>query len=177
MKAIVVSNGQVTVDGATYNSLKYKAGLDSSGLIFIHSDPVGGDVLLYGAQATDVSLNGTTYTSVSQFVADFNSAVQTANLGVNVGKNTSYPDTLISANIVCTTKQQICTAAKSGYVTFTAPSTNTGVIYIGLTGVGATNYPLASGASVEIELANLSLIYVLASVGGESVNVLGAYKS
>jgi hypothetical protein len=177
MTAIVVSNGQIIVGGVINNSLKFRASLDVNGLIYIHSEPVGGGVLLYGAAATDVSLNGTTYTSVSQFVADFNTAVQNADLGVNVGKNTSYPDTLISANIVCTTKQQITTHAKSGYVIFTTPSTNTGVIYIGLTGVANTNYPLAADKSITLEFIDLSLIYVLASVAGESVNVLGAYKS
>jgi hypothetical protein len=84
MTAIVVSNGQVTVGGATYASLKFKASLDGNGLITIHSDPVGSEVLLYGAAAGDVTLNGTTYTSTSQFVADFNTAVQSADLGVNV---------------------------------------------------------------------------------------------
>ena len=89
MKAIVVSNGQVTVDGVTYNSLHFRANLDGSGLIYIHSEPVGGTVILQGAAATDVTLNGTTYTSVSQFVADFNAVVVSTDLGVNVGKNTT----------------------------------------------------------------------------------------
>jgi hypothetical protein len=177
MTAIVVSNGQVTVGGIIYTSLRFRANTDANGLIYIHSEPVGGTVILQGAAATDVSLNGTTYTSVSQFVADFNLAIQNADLGVNVGKNTSYPDTLISANIVATTKQQICSVAKPGYVTLSAPSTNTGVIYIGLTGVSVTSYALGSGLSVPLELSDLSKVYVLSSVAGESVNVLGAYKS
>ena len=177
MTAIVVSNGQVTVGGVTYTSLRFKASLDGNGLISIHSDPVGSDVLLYGAAAGDVTLNGTTYTSVSQFVADFNTAIQNANLGVNVGKNTSYPDTLISAVITATTKQQITTHAKSGYATLSAPVANTGVIYVGLTGVSAANYALAAGSSVYLELIDLSLIWVLASVAAETVHVLGGYKS
>jgi hypothetical protein len=177
MTAIVVSNGQVTVGGTTYKSLKFRANTDSSGLIFIHSEPAGGSVILNGAAATDVSLNGTTYTSVSQFVADFNNAVQTADIGINVGKNTSYPDSLISAVITATTKQQVSSHAKPGYITFTTPSTNTGVIYIGLTGVANTNYPLAADKSVTLEFSDLSLVYVLASVAGETVAVLGAYKA
>ena len=40
MKAIVVLNGQITVDGTVYNALTYKAKLDGSGLIFIYNDPV-----------------------------------------------------------------------------------------------------------------------------------------
>lgn len=177
MKAIVVSNGQVTVDGVTYNSLHFRANLDGSGLIYIHSEPVGGTVILQGAAATDVTLNGTTYTSVSQFVADFNAVVVSTDLGVNVGKNTSYPDTLISGVITATTKQQITTHAKSGYATLSAPAANTGVIYVGLTGVSAANYALAAGSSVYLELIDLSLIWVLASVAAETVHVLGAYKS
>ena len=78
---------------------------------------------------------------------------------------------------MATTKQQICSVAKPGYVTLSAPVANTGVIYIGLTGVSASSYALGSGLSVPLELSDLSKVFVLASVGGESVNILGAYKS
>jgi hypothetical protein len=174
MKAIVISKGQITIGSDVINSLKYTAKLVNA-LIVIYST-VSENILCQGA-AADLSLNGTTYATENEFIVAFNLAIQNANVDINLTKNTGYPDSLISANIVCTTKQQITTQAKPGYVTLSAPSTNTGVIYIGLTGVGVTSYPLAADKSIGLELADLSLIYVLASVGGERVNVLGAYKS
>jgi hypothetical protein len=80
MKAIVVSNGQIIVDGTVYNSLTYKAKLDGSGLIAIYNDPVGldavgHDFIVSGAAAGDVSLNGTTYSSVTEFIVAFNALV------------------------------------------------------------------------------------------------------
>ena len=80
MKTIVVSNGQITVDGTVYNSLTYKAKLDGDGLIHIYNDPVGldavgHDTVVSGAKATDISLNGTTYGSVTEFIVAFNALV------------------------------------------------------------------------------------------------------
>ena len=175
MIAIVVSNGQITVGSTTFNSLKYEARV-VNGTIFVRGTTLDQDVLYQGA-AADVTLNGTSYGTENAFMIAFNAAVISANLGVNVGKNTSYPDTLISTVITATTKQQITTQAKSGYATLSAPAGNTGVIYVGLTGVTSANYALAAGSSVYLELNDLSLIWVLASVGGETVHVLGGYKS
>jgi hypothetical protein len=177
MIAIVVSNGQVTVGGVVYNSLKYKAKIDGSGLIVIHSDPVGEDVLLQGAAAGDVSLNGTTYGSVTAFVAAFNAAIINANLGVNVGKNTSYPDIPFSANIVANTVSRVANYVKSGWVTIKALSTNAGNVYVGPTGLAAGSGELAPGESITYEIADLSTVWALNIAAGYVVNVFGAYKN
>jgi hypothetical protein len=177
MVAIVVSIGQVTVGGVVYNSLKYKASIDGSGLITIHSDPVGEDVLLYGAAAGDVSLNGTTYGSVTAFVAAFNTAIQNANLGVNVGRNTSYPDTPFSAHITANTIAWVANYVKPGWVTIKALSTNGGNVYVGPTGLTAGSGELEPGESVTYEVADLSTVWALNITVGYIINVFGAYKN
>lgn len=58
---------------------------------------------------------------------------------------------------------------KNGIV-LTADSSNTGVIYVGGSGVTtATGYPLAAGASISYSVTNLNMIYI---IGTNTTDVL-----
>ena len=175
MIAIVVSNGQITVGSTTFNSLKYEARV-VNGVIFVRSTTLDQDILYQGA-AADVTLNGTSYGTENEFAIAFNAAIISANLGVNVGRNTSYPDTPFSATITANIASRVANYAKPGWVTIKALSTNGGSVYVGPTGLSASSGTLESGESVTYEVSDLSTIWALNVAAGYVINVFGAYKN
>ena len=124
------------------------------------------------------TLQGVAYGSALLYVTAFNAVA-----GASIGFNTKYPETLFSQHIALDTSvdEQVATvpviaAGSAGYVTITAPSTNTGNIYVGGSDVNNTSYALEPGKSVTIEISDLSLIWVQNANVGDSVDVIGVAK-
>lgn len=111
--------------------------------------------------------------STSDWVEAFNAAC-----GSNLGFNTQYPQHIISDNITLDTSvaTQLTIVEKAGYLTITAKSTNSGVVYIGDADVDNDSYNLAAGASISLELDDLSKIYAYGAVASLVVDIIGAYK-
>jgi hypothetical protein len=132
-------------------------------------------------EADDVDqfiLNGVQYGTVEGFVTNFNQIA-----GTNLGFNTKYPETLFSQDIELDTSidQQVvpawCIAGhNAGYVILTAPSTNTGNVYVGEDDVNSDSYAMEPDKSITLELSDLSLIWVQSTVPGEHLSVIGCAK-
>jgi hypothetical protein len=61
-------------------------------------------------------------------------------------------------------------------VILTAPSTNTGNIYVGESDVSNDSYALEPDRSITLELSDLSQIWVQSETPGDYINVIGAAK-
>lgn len=127
----------------------------------------------------DVSCQGVVYTSSEDFVLIFNALA-----GQSIGYNTKYPEMLFSQAITLDTSvdEQVVPAwcisgHNAGYVTLTAPSANTGNIYVGEDDVSNQSYALEPDKSITLELSDLSLIWVQSETVGDHINVIGAAKT
>jgi hypothetical protein len=167
---ITITNDLLTIDGASYNAGNYSARADKNDISIVHTNNSDDDI--FDGVYSNLKLNGTSYGSAVLFCNAFNALA-----GAAVKRNTDYPDTLLSAVLTPNNEGAITDQAKPGSVILTTPAANTGLIYIGLTGVGASNYALAADKSIALELKDLSKIFVKNSVAGEKVHVIGSYKS
>ena len=192
-KTFTIANGKLTVSGGgtttQYIASDYRAkswsNSDRDGMIIY---PIAGSEEAWGhgtftfKSYTEAALyiSGVGYSpaSVDDFVTVFNAVC-----GASLGFNTKYPETLFSQHIVLDTSvdEQVATApviaaGSAGYVTITAPSTNTGNIYVGGSDVNNTSYALEAGKSITLEISDLSLIWVQNESVGDSVDVIGVAK-
>jgi hypothetical protein len=167
---ITISNDLLTVDGVSYNAGNYAALAKENDITIVHNN--NSDDKIFEGAYSNLKLNGTSYGSAVLFCNAFN-----ALSGAAIKRNTDYPDTIISTVLTPNTETAITDQAKPGSVILTTPAANTGLIYVGITGVGSSNYALASDKSIPLELKDLSKIFVKNSVAGEKVHVIGSYKS
>ena len=126
----------------------------------------------------EVSCQSVEYASAELFVTAFNALA-----GAYIGFNTKYPETLFSRHIALDTSvdEQVATAAiiagnNAGYVTITAPSTNSGNIYVGDSTVNNTDYALEPDRSITLEIDDLGKIWVQSSEVDDAVNIIGVAK-
>ena len=76
----------------------------------------------------------------------------------------------LSGAINLTDSSAVLTTVPCKHVDIMAAVANTGIIYVGATGVTtATGIALYAGDVYSVDIENLNLIYVLASVNGEDV--------
>jgi hypothetical protein len=127
---------------------------------------------------TDVSCQGVAYTSAEDFVIIFNALA-----GASIGFNTKYPEIWFSQTIELDTSvdEQVvplwCVAGhNAGWLTISAPSTNTGNIYFGESDVSNDSDYLEPTEARTIELSDLSLIWVQSTTPNDVVRVHGAAK-
>jgi hypothetical protein len=72
------------------------------------------------------------------------------------------------------TRVQLSNLALLSGVTIKAKSTNTGVIYLGDSGVTSSNgHRLLASESVFIEIDNVNRLYIDSSVNGEGISYIG----
>lgn len=123
---------------------------------------------------SDITLNSVDYASAELFVEAFNMLC-----GAKYAYNTKYPENILSGSLDPDTSvaTQITALQKGGYVTIIAPSTNTGVIYVGGDDVDNTCDYIEAGGERFMELDDLSKIYIFASTPGDIVTFLGGYKN
>lgn len=127
---------------------------------------------------TQITCQGVAYTSAEDFVVIFNAIA-----GQSIGYNTKYPEMLFSWHYALDTSvdSQVVpvwciTGHNAGYVILTAPSANTGNIFVGESDVSNTSYALEPDKSITIEISDLSLIWVQSETPGDHLNVLGVAK-
>lgn len=126
----------------------------------------------------EMTVQSVAYSSAEEVVTAFNALA-----GAYIGFNTKYPETWFSQTIELDTSvdQQVvpvwCIAGhNAGWVTISAPSTNTGNIYFGESDVSNESDYLEPTEARTIELADLSLIWVQSTTAGDVVRVHGAAK-
>lgn len=96
---------------------------------------------------------------------------------VEITTPATQPAAIRNGNAVVgtTASQMTATSTTVRKVYLKAPSTNTGIVYVGAAGVTTTTgYELQAGQSVELEISNLNLIYVIASAAAQAIRWLGA---
>lgn len=72
---------------------------------------------------------------------------------------------------------QVLNSNDDGYLLIKAHLTNSGIAYVGLSGVNAdSGYPLGSSEELKVELSDMSLIYV-SGVSGDKVSYHGATRN
>jgi hypothetical protein len=167
---ITISNDLLTINEKSVNAGNYLAQAVGNDISIVHIS--NDDERLFDGAFGNLKLNGTAYGSAVLFCNAFN-----ALSGAAIKRNTDYPDELISSVLTPNTEGAITAQAKPGSVILTTPAANTGFIYVGITGVGSSNYALAADKSIALELKDLSKIFVKNSVAGEKVHVIGSYKS
>jgi hypothetical protein len=126
----------------------------------------------------DITFENVSYLSAEEFVIAFNAIA-----GQSIGFNTKYPEILFSQHIELDTSvdEQVVpvwciTGHNAGYVILTAPSTNTGNIYVGESDVSNDSYALEPDRSITLELSDLSQIWVRAETPNDHINIIGACK-
>jgi hypothetical protein len=188
MTTITISGGNVIVGVTTYFSLNYTA-QNNGDIVTIHHITSERAVICEGLY-DDITLTGMGVApSATSFVATFNLMIGDMTTGDlptdvaaiksdtgNIATDTAYPNGIISGKLTPNAATPLLNEVKAGYVSFTTPDTNTGVIYIGASTVSNASYALGPDKTIYMELADLSAIYVKNSVGGEVVMVLGGYK-
>jgi hypothetical protein len=130
-------------------------------------------------EVTQFILNGVIYGTVEGFVTNFNQIA-----GTNIGFNTKYPENLFSQHIELDTSVPLqvvpawcITGHNAGYVILTAPSTNSGNVYIGEDDVSNESYALEPDRSITIEISDLSLIWAMNDTSGDHLGVIGVAKT
>ena len=128
--------------------------------------------------SADATIDTVEYGTSAGFVKAFNELA-----GTQIGYNTQYPQWLFSQHIELDTSvdQQIVPVPVinnhyGGYIIITAPSTNTGNVYVGESDVNPLNYALEPDHSITLELSDLSTIWVQNDTADDCVDVVGAYK-
>ena len=190
MITIVVADAHILVNGTDRYSLDFEAYClrDEIGIRHINQQ----DLNLFKGRVhpDEITLNGVTYGNAIDFVYAFNAVTAPAlsylltNLKAsteNIEEHTSYPPNLFSQHwhpSIVTEGRVVPIPAigKAGYVTLTAMDANTSPIYVGETGVNATNYHLEPGKSNTWELNDIGDMYVLAVTTGDGINSTGGYK-
>ncbi len=99
--------------------------------------------------------------------------------GSNIGGSTTLPSSFAAFRTTVTTagtRVQLTSNALTVGVILEAPSTNTGLIYIGGSNVSSSVFgaELQAGQSVSMAVNNTNLIYADASVSGDKVAALGS---
>jgi hypothetical protein len=178
MITIAIADGHILVNDDIYVPLNWEAyhidqkiGIRQVGTPDLH--------LFKGRVApADISLNGTVYATAAEFVYAFNALTMAAlaYLLPSMKANTDYPNTPFSARITADTESHIADYAYPGYVTVKAHVDNSGNVYVGAVGLGATSGNLAPGESVAFELDDLSTLFALNATAGDDIDIFGAYR-
>jgi len=110
--------------------------------------------------------------------AETTKVIGTVNIASGQIVNPTTPTTLIAFVTAVTTagtRVQLASNAVSGII-LEAPSTNTGIMYIGGSAVSATVFgaELQAGQSTSVAIDNTNKIYIDSSVNGEKVAVIGS---
>ena len=175
--AIIVTGSQVIVGSTTYHTLDYHATNDGD-TITVHNKLHGEQVICEGLYS-DLTLNGATYASVTEWVAAFNTFI--AAKGVTdlqgIRANTDYPDTLFSSLLTPVAQANVCNHARPGWFILSCPATNAGVVNFGPTGVGATSAGLSAGGSITMMSGDLSKWFVKNQTASDVISVAGEYKA
>ena len=116
----------------------------------------GGDLVGVTSNALDVNIAGGATIDIGDVEVKGHAAIADGN-NATVGTSAEY---LYGDS----------TSVPCKHVDIMAAIANTGIIYVGATGVTAsTGIALYAGDVYSVDIANLNLIYVLASVDGEDV--------
>lgn len=87
------------------------------------------------------------------------------------------PTSLLNGHTIVTTAGTAVVLASSTLcksVTIKSLLANTGVIYVGVTGVSSSNgFELGAGDTISLDISNLNTIYINSSVSGEGVSYIG----
>ncbi len=186
MITIVIANGHILVDSKMYVPLDWVAYSENDEIGIHHVNNFERCLFKGRVAPSAISLNGTTYATAFEFVYAFNALTIAAlsYLLTSMKSNTDYPDGFFSQNtgVSSTVPARVVplwciTGQNGGYVVLTTPSTNTGNIYIGESDVSNASNALGPDKSITLELSDLSLIWVLAEVEGELLNIIGAAKT
>jgi len=106
-----------------------------------------------------------------------------ANSGVDIGDvdvtSVSLPSTVINGKTTVTTiTASVALGATETVVSglnIKAEANNTGIIYVGDSGVSSSNgYELAAGETVFLEIDDVATVYIIASVATEGVTYVGS---
>jgi len=184
-QSIIMENGHLAVIAATGRvhllSTDYYAKTIEDGE-FIEISSINNDprAKTFKFKPEHSTLNGVAYFTGDSgtFVEDFNAIA-----GMHLGYNTKYPESLFSQHIELDTSVDeqvvpawIITGHNGGYVTITAPGTNTGNIHVGESDVSPDSYALEPDKSITLEISDLSLIWVQSTTAGDVVDVIGVAK-
>jgi hypothetical protein len=184
--SFIMENGHLAVTGANGTALLtstdyYAKNIGDGEIIEVSSINNDSRAKTWRFPPEDATLNGNTYFTGDSgtFVEDFNAIA-----GMMLGYNTKYPENLFSQHIELDTSVDeqvvplwVIAGHNGGYVTITAPSTNTGNIYVGEDDVSTDSYALEPDKSITLEISDLSLIWVQSTVAGDVVNVIGVAKT
>ena len=97
----------------------------------------------------------------------FSSGIVNDGLAIQVDIPTTIAHALVTVTTAGTRVQIATNNAKS--ITVKATVANTGIIYVGNSGVTSSNgFPLASGDTVSIDISNTYVVWVDSSVSGET---------
>jgi hypothetical protein len=180
---IVVDEGLITINDSICVPLDYEA-YSINGMVGIrHVNQKDLELIKGRVLPSQITLNGYTYDDdddeAEDFVWDFNAVTEpgVAYMLAGMKADVDYPDTMISTILTPNTATPITAQSRPGYVTLYAPEANTGLIHVGTAAVGTGSAAIEAGKSYPVELDNLATVYVLNTVNGEKVHVLGAYKS
>lgn len=115
-----------------------------------------------------------------QVLMEFSDGIGGATLvsATNPLPTTESPATTIynGQKTVTTAGTQVVLAASQAVksVTVKALSTNTGLIFVGATGVSSSNgYVLSARESISLDISNLATVFINSSLDGEGVSYLG----
>jgi len=182
-----IHNGVLTVGSANRTTNYYVTdfNIKSKGdeVIVYPKDGVGSaaDVnRVWREKYSDITINTETPTSASDAVEKWNYVVM-----ASIGFNTGYPQNLFAFHMIPDTSVPqrvvpIVGIGHAGYVTITTPSGNSGVVYVGDSGVASVpdyGYQMEADKSITLELADLGNIWVMNETSGDYISVIGAYKT
>lgn len=176
MITITISGSHITVESTTYPSLNY-AIKNSGDTITIYNRALTRDVIVEGL-FSDLTLNGGTYASVTEFIVAFNALIKAYGMTnlAGIQANTDYTDTPFSSLETPVAETHVCDVVKRGWFILVTPDTNTGIVNVGPTGVGATSAGLGANQSLFVPSGDLSKWFVKSQVGADVVSVIGEYK-
>lgn len=178
MTAIVISNGHILVNGEDRYSLDFEAYCIKGEIGIRHINQRDLTLFKGRVKPTEITLNAIAYDTAIDFVYAFNALTAPAlsYLMTSMKANTDYPNTHFSANITANAEQQIADYEYPGSVIVRARDTNSGVVYVGPSPLGATSGGLQPGASTAFEAEDLSLLYALNASNGDVIDVWGSYR-
>lgn len=172
--------GKTTAGGGSYVNVK----VNPSGALTTATTAADGDV--YVRSTTAANFNATSYqggtwnigtvSSITNPVAvtgTFWQSTQPVSIASTVATSEVAPTTVAHAAVTVTTAgtrvQFAANTAKS--IVVKAASANTGIIYVGGSGVTSANgFPLAAGDTVSLDINNTNVVWVDASINAQSCN-------